>query len=582
MTRTNPLRLLARCLAPALLAGCASGEPRFPLRDPVWQDGDLQPVWARCHREPTPKEPEHVSCAPALDPNPLIWDGADNLVFRPLSETLGVVVGGEAVDVNSLDEVPDSSWFANRIGVRPMRVEQIALGACTPGLLLDGTTATDGTWVIDKGKGDGSTDGFRVNVPGHGKYLFKADDLDTPEHASAAQSLGARAYYAAGYNTSCEQVVYFRRAALRLTPGLKWKHNFGDEEPFGAKELDAILNHCAKRGVWIRMQASAWIVGANLGGFRYQGTRSDDPNDVVAHEDRRELRAKRLLDAWIDRFDDRRGNTLDLWVSARQGTPDASPGHVVHYSMDTSEALGSTWKWDEISRRLGYTYVFDWGELATDFVTLGTRVNTWDTVKMVPGKELFAYFNVKDFVPDAWKNEYPIAAFSRMTERDAAWMARVLARFTPATVNALVGSASFTDPADSAYLEDVLEGRLHKILERYLTRLSPIAEVHVEGGDELCAIDLAEGRGLREPTAFRYVARRLGGSWLNVERRPEAGLCVHLTHTAPDGRSADDDRARYLRVRMEDGVARGPLVVHLYDLGPSRGFRLAGLERPDR
>jgi hypothetical protein len=44
---------------------------------------------------------------------------------------------------------------------------------------------------------------------------------------------------------------------------------------------------------------------------------------------------------------------------------------------------------------------------------------------------------------------------------------------------------------------------------------------------------------------------------------------------------ADDDPARYLRVVLRDGVARGSLVAHLYDLGPERGFVLAGLERPE-
>jgi hypothetical protein len=45
---------------------------------------------------------------------------------------------------------------------------------------------------------------------------------------------------------------------------------------------------------------------------------------------------------------------------------------------------------------------------------------------------------------------------------------------------------------------------------------------------------------------------------------------------------ADDAPARYVRVHLDDGVASGPLVVHLYDLGPKRGYRLAGLERPER
>ena len=57
---------------------------------------------------------------------------------------------------------------------------------------------------------------------------------------------------------------------------------------------------------------------------------------------------------------------------------------------------------------------------------------------------------------------------------------------------------------------------------------------------------------------------------------------MDLPHVAPDGTTADDAPSRYVRVRVEDGVARGPLVAHLYDLGPSRGYRLVGVERPDR
>jgi hypothetical protein len=34
-------------------------------------------------------------------------------------------------------------------------------------------------------------------------------------------------------------------------------------------------------------------------------------------------------------------------------------------------------------------------------------------------------------------------------------------------------------------------------------------------------------------------------------------------------------------VAIQDGVARGSLVAHLYDLGPTRGYRLAGIERPE-
>ncbi len=32
-------------------------------------------------------------------------------------------------------------------------------------------------------------------------------------------------------------------------------------------------------------------------------------------------------------------------------------------------------------------------------------------------------------------------------------------------------------------------------------------------------------------------------------------------------------------VQLTNGVAPGPLAAHLYDLGPARGFKLAGIER---
>ena len=101
-----------------------------------------------------------------------------------------------------------------------------------------------------------------------------------------------------------------------------------------------------------------------------------------------------------------------------------------------------------------------------------------------------------------------------MTERDGAWMARILSRFTPEMVVALARMADFTDAGNTAYLASVLEGRLQRILDRYLTRLSPVAEVHVESGDRLCGVDLAERRHVREAASFHYVARAVSGASL--------------------------------------------------------------------
>jgi hypothetical protein len=227
--------------------------------------------------------------------------------------------------------------------------------------------------------------------------------------------------------------------------------------------------------------------------------------------------------------------------------------------------LGSEWAWDGISRRLGRSYVFDWGDVSSDFVTLGVRRRPWERVQRTPGREQFGYFEYQHFVPEDWKMEYPNAAFSRMTERDGAWMARVLSRFTPEMVVALAQLGQFADPGDTAHIAHVLEQRLQLILKRYLTKLSPIADLRVTGS-KLCGTDLARARRLQQ--SYRYSAVSEDGAALPVKVSENGGICVDL----PQGKSA------YARIRIRSTAAQGPLVAHLYDL-KARGFRLVGVER---
>jgi hypothetical protein len=557
-------------IAAASVVACSSGERRFPMREPMLRDTDLNAVYAKCHEQKSKTDPHHVSCAPEPYDATLYWDGMDNLFFRPLSDALGFVTSGESVNVSSLDEVPDSAWFVNRIGVQSMTPEEVARGACTNEQMLDPAHAEDGSWLIDKGKTNGSSPGFRVVVPGKGKFMLKAEDVrDEPERQAASSVIGAAVFHAAGYYAACEQIIYVRKSLFSLAPGLKSKANFEPEKPLDRAALDALLTRSTLPDGRVRMSASAWIAGYGIGEYSFEGTRKSDPNDVVPHEDRRDLRGMRVLAAWIDRFDAREGNTFDSWVASNKSVPDSSPGVVLHYQLDTSEALGSVWAWDQISRRLGKSYVIDWGDLGRDFFTLGFPIRPWDNAWRTPGQEIFGYFNTRDFTADHWKSEYPNAAFTRMTERDAAWMARILAHFTPEMVHALAKAGDFTNEANTTYLEGVLEGRLERILDRYLTRLSPIADVRIEG-DTLCGTDLAELRRVREPFHFRYSARVVNGPALPVTKHEGARVCVTLPHVA-DG--------AYVRVMLEDGVAKGALVASLYDRA-ARGFTLAGLERP--
>jgi hypothetical protein len=555
------------CVLPLLVA--CGAQPRFPLREPLRTDTDLRSWRVPCR---TGAQGEKV-CAPTEYYSPLAWDGADNMVFRPLAEVFAVEASTEAVNVNALDEVPDSAWFTNRLGAKPMAPDEFARGACRTEQLLDPALVSDGGWLIDQGKPNGASPGFRVTIPGKGRYLFKSD-APVAERPSAASVIGATVYHAAGFFTSCEQVIYFKPSLLKLKPGLRYTANFGGEKAFDQAALDAIVSKLPRHGGLVRMQASAWLPGLPIGPFRYEGTRGDDPNDIIPHQHRRELRGGRLLAAWINHFDAREQNTMDCWLA--DGPEPKAPGKVIHYYLDTSDSLGSEWAWDGISRRLGHSYIFDWGDVTADFLTLGIPLRPWDLVTRKPGYELFGYFTVEHFEPEAWKMEYPNAAFSRMTERDGAWMARILARFTPAMVRKLAELGRFSDPGNTAYLASVLEGRLVRILERYLTRLSPLSELGVDAGYRLCGVDLARQRQLAPAGTYHYAAKLEDGTHLRTTVLGQGQLCIDLPRVAPK----ESQPLRYRTVRIESSAAAAPLVAHLYDLGPTQGHRLVGIERP--
>ena len=169
----------------------------------------------------------------------------------------------------------------------------------------------------------------------------------------------------------------------------------------------------------------------------------------------------------------------------------------------------------------------------------------------------------------------------RMTERDAAWMARIIARFTPADVRGIVESGRFSDPGDTDYIVKVLIERQRLILARYLTRLSPLAHVHADG-NQLCAVDLARSSGVLPADRFHYtVDQRAGGTRISLEATagPDGLVCFtpRAMTSRPDLPDSAPDRITIFDVR--NGTGSGPLEIHTYDLG-SRGMFVAGIGRP--
>src|SRR4029078_255993 len=93
----------------------------------------------------------------------------------------------------------------------------------------------------------------------------------------------------------------FDPAHAEIDPNATVKRPSGARTPFTCEDIRRVLARAARNDdSTYRASAGRMIAGTVLGPFRYAGTRSDDPNDLVPHEQRRELRALRVFGAWTN------------------------------------------------------------------------------------------------------------------------------------------------------------------------------------------------------------------------------------------------------------------------------------------
>ncbi|MGF1469513.1 MAG: hypothetical protein ACFCGT_25610 [Sandaracinaceae bacterium] len=560
----GPRVALALGLALALV-GCAHGLRTFERRPIVWRDADTRP-------HPTPPPSFYSSYT---------WDGADNAVFRPFAEFFTFETDRESWNVNAMDEVPDSSWFQNRLGVRTMTPEEVGQGACAE------DWAIPAPWRIVGGKPDGANPGFQIEDGNGVRYLLKTEGLYQPYRPAAADTVGAMIFHAAGYYVPCNRVVHFERDVFILDSEATIERTNGSVEPLEDHHVEEVLAQATRLpDGGYRASVSQFIQGRPISPWRYHGLRDGDPNDVVPHEHRRDVRAMYVLSAWTDHIDARQENTLLAWLR----TEEDGAGHVRHYMIDFGDCFGILHPWDNLARRFGHSGYLDTGDIVTDLFTFGAIDRPWYHARLSDAGRVLGYYDVVRFQPDAWRPGYANNAYDRVTELDKTWMARIIARFRDEHIRAMVERARFPDPVVTAELDRILRGRRDRILERWLTHLSPLTWARVEpsptgSGARVCLQDLALWTGIRDADTRTYRAAAYAGddqAPLPVEApvpADESYVCVDL----PEPPGAMPEAPAYLIVDViaatEDRETTGPARLHFYSLGPA-GAELVGLERP--
>jgi len=364
-----------------------------------------------------------------------------------------------AVNANTLGEVPDSSWFQNRHGRQRMTIQELVRGPN----IGTGPSITE-QWTVTEGKTEGITPGFRIRDSRGDHYVIKFDPVTNPEMATAAEVISTKFFYAMGYNVPENYLVFFRRDDLRVDKSAEISVGLGPKRRMTETDLDQLLARTSmtsdKR---YRAVASKIIEGRPIGPFRYFGTRSDDPNDVIPHEHRRELRGLKVFSAWLNHDDSRAVNTQDSVVNV------GGRRYVRHYLIDFGSTLGSGSVTAQ-KPRAGSEYLWEPWPVLRRIISVGLWDSAWIRVGY-PELPSIGRFESKVFEPQNWKPEYPNAAFNNTLPDDSYWAAKIVMAFTDDDIRAVVRTGGLTDSDAEEYLIQTLIERRNKIGRYYFDQV---------------------------------------------------------------------------------------------------------------
>lgn len=481
-----------------------------------------------------------------------------------------------AVNINTLGEVPDSSWWVNRLGVRDMGVDEIVQGPNLTG------GPADGPWTVIGRPSGGVTPKFLIEDTAGRRFVLKFDPVDNPEIASVAEMVSSRLYYAFGYNVAEAYLVTLTKDRLAIGEGATFTNDIGERTIIDQVDIDHWMSNApmSADGTY-RALASKFVPGQPVGEFRFFGTRPDDPNDIFAHENRRELRGYRVIAAWTNHDDSRALNTYDAY--------DEEDGRrfIKHYLLDFGSTLGSA-SIGVNEPRGGNEYFLEATWVWRAAVTFGMWSRPWLRVDF-PLYPAVGFIEAEYFRPDLWKPEYPNAAFDRLDAADGFWAARIVSRFSDEALRNIVENARISDPDAEAYLTEVLLKRRDKVVAYWITRTNP-----------LDALGVRESRG-ELSLSWDNAAIRVGAAaadphyvvhWSSFDNHSGEETLLSDSETDASsvpvpagGWSAPDAFGyRYLRGRISTHHPdypwwEEPVLVTLRDKG-EEGIDIVGIERP--
>jgi hypothetical protein len=504
-----------------------------------------------------------ICCTPRPVNIPSIESRKTDMLFDFIYNTWArpPVTSAPSGAVNTLGEALDSEWFTNRHGRRRMTAPELKQG---PGE----NRPPQPPFTVVGAKLDGVTPGFRMRDVNNRLYFVKPDPLSNPEMATASDAIGSRFFYALGYNTPENYLIQIRPDQIKIGKDATRVGDSGKPRPMSMKDIEAILWKMPRTGDGTyRMLASLAVDGKPLGPFRYEKARTDDPNDLVPHEQRRDLRGLFVFCAWLNHTDAKSINSLDALVESN------GVKFVRHYLIDFGALFGSDSDMPK-NARFGNAYVIPTGsEVAHGILDLGLKPKAWEKAKN-PHIKAIGRFNAEAFDPEAWVSNYPNQAFEQRSPEDEYWAAKQVMAFTDADIRALVETGKYSDPQATEYLTKTLSTRRDKIGRAFFSNVLPLDEFTVANGN-LEFVDLAARYNFFPPR--KYVVKWFGFD--NQTGQLQGALSGSETNTLPPA-WASLAEGGYIAAQITAGGATDSTKSVRVFLRKSRGEgKVVGIER---
>lgn len=538
---------LAVVLALAGGVGTGAAGPKFYTDDPISKIVDSQDASGVQERE--------------ID---LLYDTFENSLSWPGDHTPNV----RAQNLTTVDDVPDSNWFTNRLGARSVSVEELLKGPDT------GSGPAPGTWTVIAAKNDGITPGFTVRDSAGQVWFLKFDPPGYRAMSTGTEVVVTKLFWALGYHVPEVHLASLRPDALAIDDTARITPPSGNRRQFKRSDIRVLLRkaHREPDGTY-RVIASKALEGRPVGGFRFYGTRSDDPNDTVSHEHRRELRAYGTFAAWVNHVDSKSINTLDTVVD--QGDRKV----VRHNLLDFGSTVGSAGVYPREAFE-GWEYLVEGKKTLMGMPTFGFYIKNWRTIPLYRARSVGSFpIDHRAWDPEDWKPRYANSAFRSARLDDKFWAARRLQGFSDEMLKAVTRVGQFNDPTSEQMLTQFFIDRRDAIVRRYLTAVNPILNVRLASEGVLTFRNAAvEFAVASEPP--EYVVQ-----WLRFDNA--TGATKPIGTTSASGMTvrapADLPSAPGSYIRAEIAARGGPeswaAPVHAYFVRESGGWKLVGFER---